>query len=211
MLAIPKDGCVLCSNLIGAGSSGPWDTVVNENDQYVIAPTKGSILPGWLLVISKQHMLCAGELDETHIEATFDAIHTAKGLLEPSFGPVTVFEHGPAEPGTPVGCGIDHLHLHVVALPFSLSQSVTSLHPQIVWHSLRDLRDLKALHESRVAYAFVQEPTGLALWCRAPASVRQMFRQAIADALGVPSEYDYSRFPQTENVITTLQRLSPGA
>jgi ATP adenylyltransferase len=198
--------CVFCDELLSGRTTGVWDTAIAETDGYVIVPSKGAVVPGWLLVLSKRHLLCAGELCPDEIERLEETVETAKALVERGFGSATVFEHGPAGPGTALGCGIDHLHMHVVSLPFSLVQAVESIFGQMIWSKVT-LPDLARWHRAGSGYAAVQEPNRAMLACRPPSGVRQLLRRAIAQQMGVPHAYDYATHPHTQNVELTLSRL----
>ena len=201
--------CCFCSKLVLANSSEPWDKVLRDTGNFIIAPSKGSLVPGWLMVIAKAHALCTGAIPPSHLQELEEALQAAKHMATSSFGEPTLFEHGPAFAGTPVGCGIDHQHIHVVPLTFSLKEATSHIFPEVKWEPLSGLSESSKLHESGTPYCFVQEPRRELFWCRPPYGVRQLFRRAIAEKLGIPDQFDYARFPQPSNAAATIQYLSP--
>jgi ATP adenylyltransferase len=210
MLQMLHSECTFCKNAT-EGSSADWNKVLAETPGYVVVPSKGALVPGWLLVISKRHYLCAGALPLGEFGALEDAIDIAKEMVTKHFGAATVFEHGPQRYGTSLGCGIDHLHMHVAPLGFKLTDAVESLLPETKWESLIQLSDLNRLHKFGLAYGLVQDHTGGAVWCRPQAGIRQMFRQAIANKIGTPEQFDYAIYPHLANVIHTIESLKLGA
>ncbi len=38
----------------------PWDQVLLETANFVVVPTIGAIVEGWLLVVSKEGLVCMG-------------------------------------------------------------------------------------------------------------------------------------------------------
>ena len=210
-MGLPEQSCcTFCNNLLRRTSTAPWDTIVEETENFILSPTKGSLLPGWLLIVAKRHAICSGALSTKEREDLAGAIALAKLLVRRNFGPPTIFEHGPTRSGTSLGCGIDHMHFHVAPLPFSLIESVNALVPNIQWLSIDGIADLRALYHAQTAYAVVQEDEGLLNWCRPPVHMRQMFRQAIAHKLGIPDRYDYAAHPEPSNVELTIRRVSVG-
>jgi hypothetical protein len=175
--------------------------------QFVVAPTKGALVPGWLLVISESHAVCAGALPSEALEGLPSAVEAARTLVERHFGPATIFEHGPARSGCALGCGIDHAHVHVASLPFSLVDAVDAVVPGVEWRSLNAVRSVDELHATGLDYCVVQEPACQAQWFSAPRDVRQLFRRAIATALGRADRFDYALYPEIENVRATLTTL----
>jgi len=203
---IHNRSCVFCESFTGQPRQ-PWDTVVAETRDYVVAPSKGALVPGWLLVISKQHFLCTGSLQRSAYTGLIEAVGIAQSLVERRFGPATVFEHGPTRSGTPLGCGIDHLHIHVVPLAFSLSAAMTELFGS-KWVDVPQIADLRRLHQSGVGYAVVREPgTG---WrrCLPPPNTRQPLRRAVAQMIGMPDRFDYRIDHFLPNVLQTVKQLS---
>lgn len=207
-MSLPVDNCCFCENLVRGLPEAPWDRVLYDSGRFVITPTKGALVPGWLLVVAKWHALCAGAISRVELDELINCLRTAKNMVRENFGEPTVFEHGPYQPGSSLGCGIDHLHLHVVPLSFSLRSATASLFPEVKWHPLSDLYCASLLFEAKIGYGLVQEPNDRMSWCYPPLGVRQLFRRVIAAELGVPEEFDYREFPNLSNVSLTLENLS---
>ncbi len=202
-------GCVFCRPTIDERAR-LCDTVITSDDNFVAIPTLGSIVPGWILVVSKDHVICSGALDPSLRENLSKAIDTAANLISAHFSEATIFEHGPAVRGTPVGCGIDHLHIHVAALPASLSGMCRELYGTL-WRKIDNLDALEAIHRSGRAYILVKEPSGDWLWADAPVGVRQPLRRAVAQMLDIPDQFDYRTDAFEENVSLTLRELVSAA
>jgi hypothetical protein len=106
-----------------------------------------------------------------------------------------------------LGCGIDHLHLHVVPLPFSLKNAASKMFPGITWKSISNWSDTSSLFESQISYGLLQEPNNKMFWCKPPHSVRQFFRRVIASQMGIADQFDYAQSPHLSNVLLTLNNL----
>jgi len=201
--------CCFCQTLDTTGGSAPWDTVLHDSGNFLIVPTKGALVPGWLLVIAKRHALCAGALSGSELDELTRCLATASSLVQENFGVPTIFEHGPSKAGTSLGCGIDHLHLHVAPLKFSLRKAVSDRFPHVKWQPLHNISATRSLFESRTGYGLVKEPTEETMyWCSPPVGVTQIFRRAIAAQIDIPDEFDYRTHPQVSNVTQTLALLS---
>ncbi len=201
--------CCFCESPSSSAPKALWDTTLYESDRYFIAPTRGALIPGWLLVVSKRHALCSGAVTEDESRELKDCLEVARRMLRSTFCEPTIFEHGPSRAGSPLGCGIDHLHMHVAPLSFSLRDAVNAQFPATTWNSLPDLSSAKNLFNSGVGYGLIQDPNGRIYWCTPPTGVRQLFRRAIATEIGNPDEFDYAAYPQLSNVQLTLQTLAP--
>ena len=75
------------------------------------------------------------------------ALDSSVEVVERAFGPVTVFEHGPSRPGRAPGCGVDHLHVHLVPLPFDLKGAMEALFPMVHWSAVRGLEAAQLAHQ----------------------------------------------------------------
>ncbi len=210
MEPIQKTKCTFCERLVLGPSDAPWDTTLGETKNYVIVPTKGSLVSGWVLVVSKRHALCSGELPLGDFVDLQEAIGLARTVVECHFGAATIFEHGPAVSGTSLGCGIDHLHFHVAPLSFSLVEAVRSVVQNAHWSALENLRDLATLHRSGIGYAVVGEPGSPMVWFEPPTNIRQPLRRAIANRLGISERFDYATHPYLDNVLRTVERVTVG-
>ncbi len=151
--------CVFCERILQRRSEAVWDQPLAQTDDYLVVPTKGAIVPGWLMVVSKEHLLCAGALPSDALTGLRRALQITKRLVEPNFGPATLFEHGPTTRGTALGCGVDHLHIHVASLPFSLRTSFRSLYRDSTWTAVTDWTDLSVVHKRGTPYIAIQGPS----------------------------------------------------
>jgi len=201
--------CPYCAGVLADAPRAhqPWDVTILDLGEYVVAPTKGALVPGWALVISKEHTICVGALASRKLGALRDAIDATDALITKAFGPTTVFEHGPNAPGTALGCGVDHLHVHVVPLRFSLRAALDRMLPQLKWDLIPGFETLANLHADARSYVWVREPGEGVFGCEPPIGLRQPLRRAIALELGRPNEFDYTQFPEVSNVDLTHQRL----
>jgi ATP adenylyltransferase len=202
------DNCVFCDRLF-CDSNEPWDTILAETRDHVVVPTKGALVPGWVLVVSKDHVICSGALEARQRKSLEEAIDAAQALVEQSFGPATLFEHGPILPGTPLGCGIDHLHVHVAPLSDSLADACTRMF-RSKWYKLAQWETLASLHRQGVGYAAVKEPGNSWMWCVPPSEVRQPLRRAVACMIGMPERFDYRKDFFLPNILETVRQIAVG-
>jgi diadenosine tetraphosphate (Ap4A) HIT family hydrolase len=119
----------MCVNLISAHPSEVWNKPLLESDHFVVLPSLGSLVPGWVLVIPKQHYLCIGALPQSLFPEFQRVKKEIVKLIASQFGDPCLFEHGPSSPGLKVGCSVDHAHLHVVPFSGDLARLTASFMP----------------------------------------------------------------------------------
>ncbi len=204
------DQCHFCEHFwsTARGRLEPWDTVLAQTDDCVVVPTKGALVPGWLLVIPKVHALRSMDLGERDSNSLWESVELAVDIVERNFGPATILEHGPVRHGSALGCGMDHVHMHVLPLPFSFTQELRTEPSVSGWMPNRvEASQSISLGE----YVLVQEPGELITLALIDNPSRQLARQLIARKLGIAEQYDYAIFPQRDNVERTLDCIRESA
>jgi ATP adenylyltransferase len=182
----------------------PWDHRLVETDRFVALPSKGALVPGWVLLVPRVHVLSLSELSDdasTELEVLQTEV-TRK--LSSAFGKVSKFEHGATTAGTSFGCGIDHAHLHLVALPFDLATEVRRARPDWDWQASQP-----PWKQAPAATPYIAlSNDGGWMEARPDSMPKQFFRRVIATALNLSAEYDYDLFPRPESADTCVSRLA---
>lgn len=187
-----------------------WDTVLMETEHFVVVPTVGALVEGWLLVITKGRFLCMGELPQTHWPELQALTSDVTALLKNVYGSAVVFEHGPAATRQAIGCGVDHAHLHILPVEFDLIHSAERVQPcKLDWEDVPSVRESIRIYREGRPYLYIEQPLGRGRITYAEAAPSQFFRRVIAEHLGIPSKYDWRSYPMADNVEKTIHALSP--
>jgi len=186
----------------------PYDKILFQSQNFVAVPTRGSIVPGWVLIVPRNHFLCIGAFDsETFSEFIMFRAAVAEALRS-AFGPVAFFEHGPATPSTLIGCGVDHAHLHIVATSADLREGADRIATGALrWTSLDHMRALSNYHAEGLAYLYVEQ-FGNSFICSPETIESQLFRKVIASVVGEPSKYDWKQHCFRSAVEVTVSEIA---
>src|SRR5260370_23725079 len=87
--------CCLCSNLVSANSSDYWNRPLFESANFVVIPSLGSLVEGWVLIVPKKHFICMGALPADllpELQQTKSAMAT---MLTQQYVQVCAFQHVP--------------------------------------------------------------------------------------------------------------------
>lgn len=186
----------------------PWDVAVVESTNFVAVPTKGTLIPGWLLVVPRSYSLCYGALARELIDEYRMFRQRVTDLVADAFGPPTCFEHGPIATSQQSGCGVDYAHLHVVPLQFDLRTAIDAeVSDRLDWVSCDPVIGPIDFHEKNLEYTVVQTPdnhTEIATHLSFPS---QLARKAIARHLGLATQYDWRLHLMEDNAWKTLNTL----
>jgi ATP adenylyltransferase len=205
-------GCQYCENIFPGRSQhdvGVHDRILFESESFVAVPTIGALVEGWLLLITKRHYLCMGEMPRT----LFDELNRFKRLVEQfvedCYGPVAFFEHGPSRPQQSVGCGVDHAHLHVVPTECDLAKGLSGLvADDLRWVEASGVVDTKRSHLAGSEYLYLEQPAGHARITEGRRFGSQLFRRVIARHVGTPNEFDWKLHDGAENVLRTVGTIA---
>ncbi len=186
-----------------------FDTVLARGDDWVVAPTLGAIVPGWLLLIPKKESLNFKDWSAISKKTPSELVEEVCCNIGLEKSEVIWFEHGPALDGSLVGCGVDYAHIHIlINPPFSFDQFAksasqdaglkwTASQPEGVYGGLSDhVSYVLACNDKKALFAENVEEIG-----------SQFFRRVIAKLAGVSHEWNYREFPHIANVQATIDLI----
>jgi ATP adenylyltransferase len=185
-----------------------YDEPLFEVDDCVIAPTLGSVVPRWLLIVPRvQAPNFVRWRAETGVEPC-ELIGKVAAYWGVEDKRVIWFEHGAAGRGSPVACGVDHAHLHVIIdAPFSFdefassaSASATALH----WRQYHDFQEYPSI-EDGASYLLAASGKRAVLAERVDEVGSQFFRRVVARLARIPGAWDYRSHSHIEKVRETVR------
>lgn len=184
-----------------------YDTKLMELHDCVVAPTLGSILPYWLLVIPRMHKVNFSQWCKDTTIDPFDVVGELLDRIEVTTQRAIWFEHGPNQEGSVMGCGVDHAHLHVlIDPPFTFEQFSKSVQKEtdLSWLECQPSEVYSSIPVDRSYLVAVGGKRAIA--AKNVISVgSQFFRRIIAQLIGQPEIWNYKEHPHIENVRTTLR------
>lgn len=184
------------------------DKTLFQSDNFAVLPSLGALIEGWLLIVPKNHALCLGALSQ-ELHSELNILRSRVSLaLEECYGAVTVFEHGPAQSCHPVGCGVDHAHLHILPIQINLIEGVKEIFSEpLKWEKVGSVQETASLYEAGLPYLYVEQTPGRGFVTTHPNLQSQMFRKVIARHIGKPDQYNWRQFPEEANILSTIERL----
>lgn len=188
-------------------SAKEWDTVLFEDDDIIVVPTLGSLVPYWLLLVPKVRAI---NFSDWRSQTSCDPLSKIE-IVTRHFGlgdEVIWFEHGAVSEGCEVGCGVDYAHLHLLLEPpFNLamfSETANQL-SEPCWQPQR----LNSVYpdSSRNEHYYVHGNLTGASLLQGKSLGRQFFRKVVAQLIGKPDAWDYRKFSGIDGVRLTNSRL----
>jgi ATP adenylyltransferase len=196
-----------------SGTGRDCDHVLFEAHGCVVAPTLGSIIPNWILIVPRRH---AVSFRDWQAEANIDPVRLvdeALAMLDIKAGPAIWFEHGPATADGVVGCGVDHAHLHVlINAPFSFGTfaAASMARSPVDWYSCPAAGAYSGLTASH-SYLLAGSNGDAVAAEHVDIVGSQFFRRVIAELVGRPDQWNYKTHAHMENVRRTVSTFTQKA
>ncbi|OQW38221.1 MAG: hypothetical protein A4E20_17150 [Nitrospira sp. SG-bin2] len=199
--------CKICTELGAGDSANIWNKPLFESPNFVALPSLGSLVEGWLLLVSKTHLISYGAMPDAQIEEMNEFKDFLCSILKQCYGPVTAFEHGPSMASRSVGCGVDHAHLHLVPLAFDLEAEVSPFLPANSRWIEAGIKECQDAHGRGEDYLYLEQPIGIGRIVTHDALGSQLFRRAIAMRIGVRDQYNWREYEHLPTVMATILSL----
>jgi ATP adenylyltransferase len=182
---------------------GFWNQVLHETAHFVVLPTLGMLVEGWLLIVPKKEHLNFGQLSSVEIEDYRQLTDYLHEFYRACYSEPVVFEHGPAMARTSVGCGVDYAHRHIVPLDFSLIGWAKELVKEN-WVCAPDSDTIQELAAMGVSYLHIRE-SGFD-WIAVGENIgSQVLRKVIAVATSQSEKWDWKQYHFESNIESTIQ------
>jgi ATP adenylyltransferase len=200
-------GCRLCIEITGSDTADFWNRPLLESPNFVVVPSLGALVPGWLLLVPRKHCLSFGSIEGNWPVETEQMKARIVSQLQSYYGNVCIFEHGPSREKSLVGCGVDHAHLHFVPLDFDLcSASRPFLPSDAAWSPASSAECHRAFNEGR-DYLYIEQPIGNGLIATSTHFEGQLLRRAIANQLGQLDRFNWREHWLLSNVESTIRAM----
>lgn len=157
---------------------------VLETRGFIVTPTFGQVVEGYVLIIPKRHMACLGALNDEELSEYEDVHDRMRTAIRQAYGVDAIaFEHGV------VGQTVAHAHMHMVPPPQGagfLSRIVEDFPSFEITSSFRSLQNAYRLDGRYLAY---EKPSLDMYLFRIPEEEKprpQYLRLLFAEAAGRP-------------------------
>jgi diadenosine tetraphosphate (Ap4A) HIT family hydrolase len=200
--------CPFCASTLH-GSTSRFDTVLASSPDARLLPALGMLVPGYLLITSREHLLSMAVLGADRLGEVLAWTTALTSALAPTFGDYLIFEHGSCAAGSGGAC-VDHAHMHLVPLAQELAPHLIA---SVRWQELTEYKDLSELRDGAYAYLgfggrhmVLPEPRLGSQWIR-----RQIGELIHTDTWDWAVEPGWRQLQQTFTCLPDLRALSASA
>lgn len=185
-----------------------YNKILFETKHFIILPSLGALVNGWLLIVPKQFHLNLSYLNKEKLDELNLLISKIGKKFKREFGNYILFEHGPKEPCSIAGCGVDYAHMHIVPTNFDLLKGVSTYQSLFFdWKYLKSFSDIPQIRLDSLDYLYFRDQKGLNYFVQSDNIPSQLFRKVIAHYMGCPEKYDWKKYPHYLNIEATIDIL----
>ncbi|MFY9461968.1 MAG: HIT family protein [Candidatus Sungiibacteriota bacterium] len=181
------------------------ERLILESANFLVFPTKGQIVEGYVLLVPKRHIICLGELTEAEMEEFAGVKAKITESTKAAYGrPPIFFEHGV------VGQSVKHAHMHGVPTEADLFDRIFADFPD--YQRVTTLTALQEVFQREGPYLYYENAGGemfifhIFKW-------PQYLRIVLAEVVGLPERGDWKKMdPIIDNtlMLETQKKLTRG-
>lgn len=110
--------CVFCENENGRIlriADHELERTVLENEDWIVYPTLGAYVIGYVLVVLKRHKTCTASCENNELMSLLVILSRIAQIFKKAHSTtsVFVFEHGALKKSRQLACCINHAHIHI--------------------------------------------------------------------------------------------------
>ena len=177
------------------------NTIIEEKDYFYILPTLGSLVDGYILIVTKRHINSMSELNENELIEYKNIIEKYKNLFKKIYNKTPiVFEHGtPNQNSEMKANSVTHAHTHIVNINFSNEKEILEK------YNFKEINDFKEINKNMNYIKYISN-NKIYITYNFP-SVSQLMRILIAEELNYKDKFDWKKERFDENIISTIERI----
>lgn len=178
--------------------------ILFKTDKFIVLPSLGQFIEGYLLVISINHFPSMGHIPSNHFKELERIINITSNILERKYCQPIIFEHGAVSKTLMGGCCIDHAHVHIVPYPIDI---LNDINKNLAGKEIEQLIELKQYIGKGVPYIFYESQLGLKMVFDATGIQSQYCRRILAKSNRNKDIWDWLAFPEEEKLKKTYFNL----
>ena len=189
--------CIFCD----IDNSKIENTIIEETEYFYILPTLGSLVDGYILIVTKRHINSMSELNENELIEYKNIIEKYKNLFKKIYNKTPiVFEHGtPNQNSEMKANSVTHAHTHIVNINFSNENEILEK------YNFKKINDFKEINKNTNYIKYISN-NKIYITYNFP-SVSQLMRILIAEELNYKDKFDWKKERFDENIISTIERI----
>lgn len=195
--------------LVEAGM--PRDRIISRNDDLVLMPTVGCIVPGYMILSPVDHYYSFGQMEEDDLLCDLpDIADRIQHAIKKVMGCQTLIaEHGSTFCETGAAC-CDHAHLHFIPIPSTAYPTIWERYCHAGRLDRMEVVESLLSFSHRPYVLYSEDAVRFAVWEEPDRDRRfgsQFCRKVAAEIWGMPNGWNWRDAPFFQNMKITLERF----
>lgn len=179
--------------------------ILFESDNFVVFPSLGQIVEGYLLIASKKHYIGMGQIPKELYTELDSVCQKVRQVLLDTYGTPLFFEHGSTSERKKGGCCITHAHIHAIPVQIDV---LPELAKHFKYKKIKTFNSLKEQFDKGVSYFFYESNSAERYLFEVPDIVpSQYIRQIISTKIGKPERWDWRTCFGISELLRTIDSL----
>lgn len=205
---IPSDNNMLLQYI--TPNTGLQTRILAQTEHFVVIPTLGSFVEGYVMVLSREHFDCVGKIPPEQLPELKALLEAMKKQVKLCYNTDTVcFEHGSVSCTNRFGGCINHAHIHIVPCCNSLVDEIGQYELQT--QQIGSIEDLQEYGQRCEPYLYFQDTDDREYLITGDNVVSQFFRKLLAQQHDVAEKWDWRSDLCMDNLQKTCERLGKEA
>lgn len=190
--------CVFCN----IDKSWPENTIIDESENFIVLPSIGALVDGYLMIVSKKHINSMSELKENERIEYELLIEKYRNKFKKIYNKFPIiFEHGsPINNSDMKASSVIHAHTHIVNYEFiDENQVIKKL-------NFERIDNLNYLSRKQNYIMYINQKNIYYISYNFE-SISQMMRKIIAKDLGYEDKFDWKKEKFIENINSTIKKF----
>ena len=180
--------------------------ILVETPHFYVTFDDSPLLEGHLMIHTKVHYGCSGEIAEDQMEEFTLLKDSVKELIEDIYGSWSFYEHGRAGhcsiSGDEVLC--EHFHMHVLPLTIDISSDIKNGFKEIIF---KDVREIPRYYEQYDQYLLYENKDGIHFYPVLDKIPSHFLRTIIAEKIKKPERSNWEQSTNLEMINTLKQKI----
>lgn len=178
------------------------NTIIDETDNFYILPALGSLVEGYLLIVTKRHINSMSDLSKNEIIEYLEIIDRYRENFYKVYGryPI-VFEHGTPKIHSKIkASSVTHAHTHIINHNYLVEDELIK---KLEFKKINSIGDIN----NQKNYISYINPMGVNMVSYTFSPESQLMRRMIAKDLGIDEKFSWKEYSFMENVELTIDKF----
>lgn len=195
--------CPYCDEFEKGSKYG--NKILYESNNFVVFPSLGQIVEGYLLIAPKKHLIATGEIPTELYPELNSVYQKVKKVLSDVYESPLFFEHGPISQNKRGGCCIEHAHFHAVPVKVDILEDLAK---HFKYKGIKTFSGIRKQFKKGVPYFYYESNLGKRYLFEIPEIVpSQYIRKIIAYKIGKPERWDWRICLGLDELSKTIKKL----